>query len=267
MSGQGAVNARAIIPPTVDVVYHYDGSFEGFLCCVFESFARHEMPFAILPPDRQVATLYPVAEIATDSAHAQRVFRSLAPKLGREIEQLVLTDFLSYYEDREVLLVRFLHLAFARGPSALAMTGHEVVAPVCAMRKHIAREVDKLQGFIRFEESEGMLGAVIHPKNAVLPLLRGHFCARFPEEKFLIYDATHSAVLVHHAATHTAEILQLTAPLALPAPSEKEQQYQALWRQFYRALTIEARRNEACRRNLCPKRYWADMTELKGELT
>jgi probable DNA metabolism protein len=58
----------------------------------------------------------------------------------------------------------------------------------------------------------------------------------------------------------------LAAPLALPAPSEKEQQYQALWQQFYRALTIEARRNEACRRNLCPKRYWADMTELRGKL-
>jgi probable DNA metabolism protein len=269
MPGQSTVNTRdtsPMIPPTADVVYHYDGSFEGFLCCVFESFARHEMPFAILPPDRQTATFYPVAEIATDAAHAQRVFRSLAPRLGREIEQLILTDFLSYYEDREVLLVRFLHLAFARGPAALAMTGHEAVAPVCAMRRHIAREVDKLQGFIRFEESEGMLGAVIHPKNAVLPLLRGHFCARFPEEEFLIYDATHGAVLVHHAATHTAEILQLAAPLALPAPDEKEQRYQALWQQFYRALTIEARRNEACRRNLCPKHYWADMTELKGEL-
>ena len=26
-----------------DVVYLYDGSFEGFLCCVFESFAQHEI--------------------------------------------------------------------------------------------------------------------------------------------------------------------------------------------------------------------------------
>ena len=31
-------------------------------------------------------------------------------------------------------------------------------------------------------------------------------------------------------------------------------------------LAIQERRNEALRRNHCPKRYWADMTELKGEL-
>ena len=34
-----------------------------------------------------------------------------------------------------------------------------------------------------------MLGAVIHPKHCVLPLLRGHFCSRLPDEDFLIFDA------------------------------------------------------------------------------
>lgn len=41
-----------------DVVYLYDGSFEGFLCCVFESFAQHELPFAVWTPERETATLY-----------------------------------------------------------------------------------------------------------------------------------------------------------------------------------------------------------------
>ena len=41
-----------------------------------------------------------------------------------------------------------------------------------------------------------MLGAVIHPKNYILPLLRPHFCGRFPEENFMIYDAVHQAVLL-----------------------------------------------------------------------
>ena len=42
--------------------------------------------------------------------------------------------------------------------------------------------------FIRFEERDGMLGAVIHPKHRILPLLRGHFCSRLPDESFLIYE-------------------------------------------------------------------------------
>ena len=58
MSGESTV-----MPPRklhdADVVYLYDGSFEGFLCCVFESFAQHEIPFAVWTPQRETATLYP----------------------------------------------------------------------------------------------------------------------------------------------------------------------------------------------------------------
>ena len=28
----------------MDVIYHYDGSFEGFLSCVFDSYAHKEIP-------------------------------------------------------------------------------------------------------------------------------------------------------------------------------------------------------------------------------
>ena len=41
------------------------------------------------------------------------------------------------------------------------------------MKKSLDWEVDKFQGFVRFEEHDGMLGAVIHPKNYILPLLGG----------------------------------------------------------------------------------------------
>ena len=115
MSGESTV-----MPPRklhdADVVYLYDGSFEGFLCCVFESFAQHEIPFAVWTPQRETATLYPVRDIETDSAKAQRVFSALGRKLGRETEYLVSRDFLSGQEDKELLLIRFLHLAFALGP-------------------------------------------------------------------------------------------------------------------------------------------------------
>ena len=125
-------------------------------------------------------------------------------------------------------------------------------------------EVDKFQGFVRFEEHDGMLGAVIHPKNYILPLLRPHFCGRFPEEDFMIYDAVHQAVLLHEE--HSTRLLELAAPLELPPPSAREQQFQALWTQFYKTLEIKARHNEKGRMTHCPKRFWADMVELQGEL-
>lgn len=41
-----------------------------------------------------------------------------------------------------------------------------------------------------------MLGTVIHPKNRILPLLRGHFCSRLPDEDFMIFDATHGIAML-----------------------------------------------------------------------
>ena len=69
MSCQGAVSPKGARKlHDADVVYLYDGSFEGFLCCVYESFAQHELPCAVWTPQRDTATLYPVKEISTDPA-------------------------------------------------------------------------------------------------------------------------------------------------------------------------------------------------------
>ncbi len=52
----------------------------AFSAVCFESFAQHELPFAVWTPERETATLYPVKEIATDPATARRVFASFRAK-------------------------------------------------------------------------------------------------------------------------------------------------------------------------------------------
>ena len=59
--------------------------------------------------------------------------------------------------------------------------------------------------------------------------------------------------------------MELAEPLTLPPPDEREQQFQELWRQFYKTLEIRARHNEKGRMTHCPKRFWADLTEMQGE--
>ena len=146
MSGEGTVNPqRTRRLHDADVVYLYDGSFEGFLCCVFESFAQHEIPFAVWTPQRETSTLYPVKDIPTDHAKAQRVFASFGRKLGPETEYLVSRDFLSGREDKELLLIRFLHLAFPIGPGTVKSTGNPDVALSYDMKKSPYWQMAKIQ--------------------------------------------------------------------------------------------------------------------------
>ncbi len=55
------------MPYRTDIVYRYDGTLDGFLCCVaYESYASREMPAAILGPDDAQLSLLETREIATD---------------------------------------------------------------------------------------------------------------------------------------------------------------------------------------------------------
>ncbi len=250
--------------PSADIIYCYDGTFEGFLSCVFESFSSKQTPFAIWRPSLEKPSLYQSVFIETNEVHAKRVFDSLGLKISQSAQELISTCFLSGSEEKEFQLLRFIQFAFSEGKSVVYMLGHEKVAPVYAMQKNVLSEAHLFKGFLRFEESDGMLGAVIAPKNYVLPILRGHFCARFYEENFLIYDETHCAALLHN--NHKTSIVDLVTPLSLPKADEKESYYQNLWKQFYKTIEIKPRHNEKCRRTHCPKRYWAHMTELKEHL-
>ena len=49
-----------------DVIYLYDGSFEGFLCCVFESFLQKLRPYDIIAEDANEPSLMAQQWIDTD---------------------------------------------------------------------------------------------------------------------------------------------------------------------------------------------------------
>ena len=76
------------------------------------------------------------------------------------------------------------------------MLGHADAADAFAIERAVNCEAHRYIEFIRFEERDGMLGTVIHPKHQVLPLCGGHFCSRLPDEDFLIFDATHGTALL-----------------------------------------------------------------------
>ena len=59
-----------------DVVFQYDGSFDGFLCCVFESYVHKEFPIAFYS-DEECFSLYSVRSILTVPEHARRVYRGI----------------------------------------------------------------------------------------------------------------------------------------------------------------------------------------------
>lgn len=244
-------------PYVSDISYQYDGTFPGFLCCVFESFIRRELPAAVLSPEDGQLTLFGVRPIATDPARADRVYKGIN-KLGYPVKKRIMTAFLNTDQGKDLTILRFAHLAFAKGPSAAQMLGDADCAAAFALERAVGNEAHLMREFIRFEERGDMLGAVIHPKHYVLPLLRAPFCSRLPDENFLIFDAVHGAALLRRGN----DVQYLAMAHYDPVPSEGETDWQVLWKRFFKALTIEGRRNERCQMTHCAKHFWRDMPEM-----
>ena len=243
--------------------YQYDGSFDGLLCCVFESFLHKEQPLDILPEGAEQFPLCPPKVIETDRKKAQRVAASIPKKISPLAAEWVRGGFLSCAPHRELLLLEFLRKGYRTGPQVTRMMQDETVAALFRAVQFLENEAHLLKGFLRFVERNGVLTAVIDPKNFVLPLLAPHFAGRLPRETFLIYDRSHGMALLHRQG----ELRIVPAGgIEFTPENDTEREYQRLWKQFYDTIAIEGRQNPKCRMTHCPRRYWQNMTELCGEI-
>ncbi len=245
-----------------DVVYLYDGSLPGFLCCVYESVYAHELPFAIQAEGEAQMALFFRKRVETDMEKAQMVSDAIVKKASPRAFELLRTAFYSFLKDKETALLRFAYLSFAEGPKVVDMLAHPDVATLLEAERHLLREGHLLTGFVRFSDCDGKLVAVISPKNFILPFIASHFADRFHGETFAIYDKTHKAAL--YCQNGDMELVQLEEAL-FPEASETEEHYRSLWRQFYKTVAIEDRYNPKCRMTHMPKRYWENMTEMQDQ--
>ena len=243
-----------------DVVYIYDGSFDGFLCCVFESVYGKELPIDILREEEAPLTLMAVRAIATDPEKAERVRASIPAKISARALELVMTVFCSCLAKKELRLLEFLLQGYREGGKLCYKLGDAVMVPILRAETHILREAHLLKGFVRFADVGGALVSTITPKNYILPFIVQHFVLRYRNEQFMIFDKTNKAALV--CQNGKAEILRIDH-VSFPEISESEARYQALWKQFYNTIAIESRENSRCRMTHMPKRYWENMLEVR----
>ena len=242
-----------------DTVYQYDGTFDGFLCCIYESYVNKEFPIAFDSDGEWVFSLCPVRTVITVPEHARRVYLSLmkrSPSAGEVFRK----GFLTCMEQREEHLYALARHLYDAGGGILKNRSDEAYYPVATAIRHLDGELEKLRGFVRFSDLGGVLGAEIEPKNRVLPLLRRHFCARYANESFFIYDRTHRELLLY--AKGTSRLLTADS-FEMANPCEDEYFYRNLWKKFYDTIAIKERYNPRCQNTQMPKRYRGTMTEFQ----
>ena len=249
------------MPDRTNLIYRYDGSFDGLLTCVFESYARHETPDAILSPDEEQTMLFEARRVETDYAKSERVLRGVISRISPEAADFIRMAHLSCVFDRDRRILAFLRLGFSVGPGVMNRLADARVNALMSGVRYLEREAHHYMGFVRFTEIDGVLASVIQPKNRVLPLIDPHFSDRFNAERFIIHDAAHHCALMHMPGC--SRIVPMEA-LRVTASCPQELRVQALWKRFHDTVAIEGRLNPQLQRSNLPLRFRPEMTEFQS---
>jgi probable DNA metabolism protein len=238
----------------------YDGSFEGFLSLVYDVYYKKLSPTQILKEMPQTLLLEDVYEVAFDELNAMKVFSSLQERFLPQNLQTIQNIFLCEAIAFEMDLLAFIVLGF-KSQKELQNINNPALFRLRSYEKQLFHNYHKMSGFLRFVElSDGSLYAKLESRFNLAFLLGRHFKKRLNNQEFYIHDVKRTLVFVH---TKEYVGIRRVAAFELPEHSEDEAKFQRLWKEFFKSVTIESRKNERLQKQTVPLLYRTYMSEFE----
>ncbi|SDB44938.1 probable DNA metabolism protein [Flavobacteriaceae bacterium MAR_2010_188] len=247
----------------------YDGSFEGFLSCIFHAYELKSTIVNIQSEKFSQTTLFTDAEfVKTDSKKSDRIFNHIIKKSSAAIARTFYFAFLTEQENIENLLYRYIRYVFDSSMDVSKDYSSPEVLKVAQLAKNVGREKHRMEAFIRFRlTKDEIYFAVIEPDYNVVPVIVKHFKSRYADQKWLIYDTKRDYGIYYDLTS--VEFIQLDFNESRIDPrktseerfAESEMDFQKLWFEYFRSTNIKARINMKLHIRHVPKRYWKYLSE------
>lgn len=245
-------------------VFEYDGSFEGYLTALFDTYSIKDDVNIIRQDKLQLILSETEFIVYTSNIKAERLFKGIKEKLGNETLNNIYHLFLCDIDDSDDLALEYLKLCFNNGKKINLAKHNSIIAKVDKYCRKVTFEAHNFTGFVRFNEIGPMtFYSSIEPDHNILPLLVKHFEQRFSDQNFIIHDLKRETAIAYNRVN--TEFFELTEEHGQKLRANIfDRSFEELWIMFYESINIKERQNERLRRQLLPKRYWKHLTELKA---
>lgn len=240
--------------------YFFDGTKNGLLTCIFESFYDRRIPDDVTTECVQCGLLDEIVTIKTDSEKAERVYKCLKNCKTKYLVSDFNLTFRSGEKKRFKVLFDYLNVAISNKniDVSKAFALPEIQA-FTDLKNRIYTETHRFKGFLRFMETEkGFYYACYEPDNDITELLIPHFTARL-QSPFIIHDIKRNILALCDGKRY--KILNGGDNGVTVFMSESEEIFLDLWQQYYKSINIEERKNLRQMRNYMPERYWKNLSE------
>ncbi|MGI6085375.1 MAG: TIGR03915 family putative DNA repair protein [Acetivibrionales bacterium] len=242
------------------MIYVTDGSFEGILTAVFEAYENKEKPDRIITQSSyQVSFDVAVKEIDTDEEKSDRVYNTIIEKMSHEALQTMYKAWLSEYCDIGTALYKYIKIGLKMGKKVLSYLQNPDVLLVADLAHKTAYEAHRFLGILRFKKlKNGLYYSRIEPDNNITMLITEHFAKRLSDQPWIIHDAKRNV----YALYDTNQVVFVNDYVSIVGDFEDEK-FEQLWKNYFKAIAIESRKNPKLQRQYMPKRYWKNLSELQ----
>lgn len=251
------------------IVYSYDGTFEGLLTLVFESYRRRQIPDMIVSSVEKLSNLFTDhVFIAAEEEKADRVWKKIIEKTSRENACRLFIVFLSELPETADLIFRYIRLALTSVHNIETDFALQPVLEVSKIHRKVLREVHRVKMFTRFQQTaENTFYASFAPKYNVIPLCVPHFRDRFAGQAWILYDLKRNFGFFHQEGKTERITFQSLAVSAVNGMLEEqllhadEIRFRQLWKAYFHSVNNSSRYNPRLHRQLLPKRFWKYLPE------
>lgn len=251
------------------IIFRYDKTFEGLLTAIFDAYSRKEFPDKLLS-ETAIAPMFTEQEytVLTQDNKSSRVWASLEKKLSKTSRGMLWVVWLSEEEGSDDLLFRYIRKVLDSKVSLDGNFADEDILQILQLAQKVRHEAHRIEMFVRFQKaSDDTYFAPISPIYNALPLAIDHFCDRFADQKWIIYDMKRQYGFyydLHKAEEITLDLtddLLATGQLDEKLMGEDEKLFQQLWKGYFTSMTIKERINPKLHRQNMPARFWKYLTE------
>jgi probable DNA metabolism protein len=259
----------------METVLVYDGTFDGFLTAVFETYYQKLQQVQIQSEEAAKAVLFgKMQHVTTDLDKSERVATKLQTLDKGSGFRLFYRAFLSEQERIENDLLAIIRRSLKIGTVPSGDLGDPSVLRINQASKILGREKHRMEAFIRFHLiEENIYFANCEPDCNVLPVISSHFKNRYADQKWVIYDLkrdygiSYDLQEVHEVKIDFRESDGKTKGIINDTGvgrsrfRESENNYRDLWNQYFKSTNIESRKNMKLHLQHVPKRYWKYLSE------
>ena len=229
-------------------------SVDGILSALYISFTEKLVPDLVVDNmTYQPQIDYLPIEIETNLEHANRVKTALFKYGGCDIIAHIKVCLLSCEKDALLIAFNYAHFMLEKRQDVSNMLAEKKVSSFSFLVQKVLHERHIMLGFLRFKESaNGVLYAQCTPDNDIVELLAPHFLRRLSSTPFIIHDGKRNKIAISNGRTIKVQFTDLPANFS---PSQNEENFNLLWKKYFRAINIKERKNTRQQDAYFPRRY------------